>query len=135
MNVYFAETVWSHCEFEVMTVQNDTPLERVVRMDDYFAEQFEQKADMLPPSMADKAAILRERAVKYRTSDNTKMLTIRYHWVRSDGDVEEDVAGRVTAGVPEDLAGGQDEVGWRAGDQVAHGLLRAKTADATVGLG
>jgi len=127
--------VLTYYEFEVVTVQNNTPLERVVRMDDYFAEQFEQKADMLPPSMADKAAILRKRAVKYRTSDNTKMLTIRYHWVRSDGDVEEDVAGRVTAGVPEDLAGGQDEVGWRVGNQVTHGLLRAKTADATVGLG
>ena len=116
-------------------MQNDTPTERVVRMDDYFAEQLEQKADMLPPSMADKAAILRKRAAKYRTSDNAKILTIRYHWVTSDDDMEEDVARRVTEGVAEDLAVDQNEVGWRAGDQVTHGLLGAKTVDAAVGLG
>jgi hypothetical protein len=67
-------------ELEVMTVHNDTmPAERVVRMDDFFAEQLEQKAEILPPSMADKAEILRKRALTYRTSDNTRMLTIRYH--------------------------------------------------------
>ena len=60
-------------------MHNDKPIERVVRMDDFFAEQLEQKADLMPPSMADQAAILRKRAMKYRTSGNTKMLTIRYH--------------------------------------------------------
>jgi hypothetical protein len=94
-------------------MQNYSQVERVVRMDDFFAEQLEQKADIMPPSMADKAAILRERALKYRTSDNAKMLTIGYHWVDSAGDAEEDAAAPKVEGVGHDLAIGQDETSWR----------------------
>jgi hypothetical protein len=66
-------------------MQNDTiPAERVVRMDDFFAEQLEQEADIMPSGMADKAAILRKKAMTYRTSDNAKMLTIRYHRTGSE---------------------------------------------------
>jgi hypothetical protein len=99
-------------------MQNYSQVERVVRMDDFFAEQLEQNADIMPPSMADKAAILRKRALKYRTSDNAKMLTIRYHGLDSANiadDVEEDAAAPAVEGVVQGLATGQGEVSWACG--------------------
>ena len=96
-------------------MQNQIRSERVVRMDDFFAEQLEQTADIMPPSMADKAAILRKQAMIYRTSDNTKMLTIGYHWVDSAGDTEKDATAPVVEGVGQDLAIGQAEASWGCG--------------------
>ena len=96
-------------------MQNHIRSERVVRMDDFFAEQLEQTADIMPPSMADKAEILRKQAMMYRTSDNAKMLTIGYHWADSAADVEEDAAAPAIEGVVQGRAIGQGEVSWGRG--------------------
>jgi hypothetical protein len=109
-----------------MTVLNNTPPERVVRMDDFFAEQLEQTADIMPPSMAGKAAILRKRAMMYRASHCTKMLTIGYHWTEFSGDVEEATAASADEGLAQGLLIGQDEDRWGCGPQVTHGLFGAQ---------
>jgi hypothetical protein len=50
--------------------------ERIVRVDDYIAEQLERQADEMPPSFADRANGLRESAQIFRRSQSNRFVTI-----------------------------------------------------------